>query len=322
MPSGPSHSHSGGGSSHSSSGGGFSRGGFSGGGSFNHTRRPWRWHFGGRTVIISTGRQNTFLAVLGALFLFVVATVCCFMACSGIKETVKKQETKIAVFEQDAEWYKNVIEKAKDGKDGYYITKAEFSPFEVLFYNESNPQTGYYEYGLVNGIHYFYILYEYTNEKTGDVTKAETYAQFTSSQASGWNGEIAYAYSEEDSAWFSINTNYSLERNMEYVETKQLLKSNKNSVKSTRTGGIVCAIVAVGMVVVCVFVTKNIIKKAKAEAEAEQAKQEAEIAEANRKAEESKAKAEKINRVCSYCGCKISDDADQCPSCGSRVFKK
>lgn len=322
MPSGPSHSHSGGGSSHSSSGGGFSRGGFSGGGSSTITRHPWRWNFGGRTVVISTGKQNMFLAVLGALVLFVIATVCCFMSSSGIKGTVKKQEAQIAVFEQDAEWYKNVIEKAKAGEDGYYIGTASFNPSQVLYYNESNPQTGYYEYGIVNGIHYFYILYEYTNAETGELVKAETYAQFTSSQALGWNGKIAYAYSEEDSAWFSINTNYSLEKNMEYVEAKQLLKNNKSSVKSIRVAGIVCAIITVGMAVAFVLVTKNIIKKAKAEAEAEQAKQEAEIAEANRQAEESKAKAEKINRVCSYCGCKVSDDAEQCPACGSRLFKK
>lgn len=322
MPSGPSHSHSGGGSSHSSSGGGFSRGGFSGGGSSTITRHPWRWTFGGRTVVISTGKQNMFLAVLGALVLFVIATVCCFMSSSGIKGTVKKQEAQIAVFEQDAEWYKNVIEKAKAGEEGYYLTTATFNPSQVLYYDESNPQTGYYEYGLVNETYYFYILYEYTNAKTGAIVKAETYAQFTSSQAIGWNGEIAYAYSEEDSAWFSINTNYSLEKNMEYVETTQLLKSNKSSVKTTRVAGIVCAIISAGMAVAFVLVTKNIIKKAKAEAEAEQAKQEAEIAEANRQAEESKAKAERINRVCSYCGCKVSDDAEQCPSCGSRLFKK
>lgn len=325
MPSGPSHSHSsGGGSSHSSSSRGFSSGGFSGGG-VRVPRAPWHWHFGGRTVVISTGKQNVFLAMLGALIVFIIATFGCLGIKSGIKGQIKQQTANIEIFESDAEWYKNVITKAKSEtgeEEGYYLTTATFDKKQILYYDESDPKTGYYEYDTVNGVYYFYIIYKYTNQKTGEVVTAETYAQFTSSQAQGWNGEIAYAYSEEDSAWFAINTNYSLDKNMEYVKAKQLLKSSNSSLKSMKVAFVVCLVVTIGLAVGFVFVTKNIIKKAKAEAAAEEAKQQAEIEEAKADAEEAKSRASKVNRYCSYCGCKISDDVDQCPSCGSRVFKK
>lgn len=326
MPSGPSHSHSSGGGSHSSGGGSHSSGGGWHGSNNGYgapiVRNPWRWRFGGRTLIISTGKQNAFLALLSVLVLFIVCTVGCFIGRTAIKKDIVQYESQICTYEEDAKWYENVISKAKNNETGYYLATATFRKAQVLNYNEYNPQTGYYEYDEVNGTYYFYILYEYRNEVTSELVKAETYAQFTASQALGWNGEVAYAYSEEDGAWFSINTNYSLSKNMEYVNAKQDLSNAKQFVKSLLTIGIVLVVASVGVAVAFVLTTKHIIKKAKQEAETEKAKQEAEQAEANAKAEEAKAKADKINRTCAYCGCKVPDGEEKCPACGSRKFKK
>lgn len=325
MPSGPSHSHSSGGGSHSSSGGSHGSGeSWRGPDDYGApiVRRPWNWRFGGRTLIISTGKQNAFLSLLSVLILFIVCTVGCFIGRTAIKKDIVQYENQICIYEEDAKWYENVINKAKTHETGYYLATATYNKAQILNYNQYNPQTGYYEYDEVNGTYYFYILYEYRNEVTNEIVQAETYAQFTSSQAFGWNGEIAYAYSEEDGAWFSINTNYSLSKNMEYVKTKQSLSSAKQSVKSMLTIGIVLAVASVGVAIAFVFTTKHIIKKAEQEAETEKEKQEAEQAEANAKAEEAKAKADKINRTCAYCGCKVPDGEEKCPACGSRKFKK
>lgn len=353
MPVGPSHGSSSGG--RSGGGGGFSfGGGRSGGGGFggfsfgsssssrssrhssyddhNHYRRrhrgPRSFRFGGRTVIISTGRQSA-ISVLLMFMVFAIFSTFIFNSFrKSAVDNVKVYTESIAQIEQDASWYQNTITEAKKGNetDNYYLAEATFRnslsffTYSDAFFNPASPQIGIYEARLdCSTIPYYYLVYEYTNEVTGQKEYGWTYTQFSQSQLpSGKTIEIAYA--KDGEVYFSINTSYTLEANQDYKEAKYDLenaKSNKGTMTLIMVVSLLFALTFVGILVL-VFVSA--IKKAKREQDTETAKQEAEIKEAEAKAEEAERVAKQKGRVCTYCGASVPDGADACPSCGSRKF--
>ena len=355
MPVGPSHgSRSSGGNSGGSSGGGF--GGFSRGlgnilGCFSggshrrdshrdsryrdsHYREPRRrhprtFHFGGRTVIVSTGQQSIFTVLIMFMIFSVIG---CFLFNSfrvNAKDNAQIKAELVSQIEQDAEWYENTIEKAKLGLDDeYYITTATFRHnvsnsfiYNDYTFNESNPSIGIYSKTLSgSSIPYYYLVYEFTNAVTGQQEKGWTYTQYSQSQIpSGTTIEIAYA--KDGDKYFSINTSYKLELNQDYIEAKYQLDVAKGTQKNMTVIFVVCILFVVIFAATLVFIVVRLIKKAKKEDAVQDAKNEAEIAEAEAKADEAERVAKQKGRVCKYCGNSVPDGADACPACGSRNFE-
>ena len=152
-----------------------------------------------------------------------------------------------------------------------------------------------------------------------ETKEGETYSSFSSSQASGWDRKIIVG--KDNGAWASINYDYSLSSNQEYIFEKQYLASQEASLKTMTTAFVVCILIAVALVVILILVLVKTVKKGKQEYENEQQKQKAEIEEAEAKANEAKRRAEQVSRTCAYCGSKVPDGEEKCPSCGSSKFE-
>lgn len=320
MPVGPSHSRA---SSGGGSGGGFG-GGFGGPAprpsrhhnEFGHRhvphprvpRPPRTYVFFGRPVVMSSGTRSG----LGFAFLFFV--IFAIIAVVMFINVNNKSKT-IDVFEDDARFYEQMIERAEAGAEGYYLADATFDDRINLYYNEDNPRTGAYEYLSVDGIPYYYVVFEYYNEVTEQVLTGETYTEFSSSQFSGLGGTIEVAYTLADGSWAVINTSYELENNQDYL-------SAKSSLSSTRNIAIVITVIAVIVLAVLIFLVVRAFKRSKKEQEVQDAKNQAEITEAQAKAQVALETAENTNRVCAYCGAPVPDGEIRCPSCGSTEFTK
>lgn len=331
MPSGPSHSaSSSGGGSHGGSFGGGGFGGSHGGNSGGYAprpRHPITFHWFGRPIIISTGAQNTLVTLIMFFLVCALFGIFSIVGYSSNMEEVNKNNQLIAVYETDAVYYQNLITKAKNGEEGYYLTTATFDNKIYSSYDEDDyAGTGAFQYQYIGGLYYYFINYEYINNREQGM-KGETYTQFTSSQIknmiSGNTGsiEIAYTYDASEGGYVSINTSYSLKENQDYNVLKMEIENN-DSGSTFLVVGIIFIIAGVGILIGMVFVIRKQIKKSKEQAEIDEAKQKAEIAEANANAERAKADANKRNRVCAYCGAPVPDGETKCPACGARHFEK
>lgn len=316
----PSHS-SGGGSSHGPSHGP-SRGPGGPGGGFHMHRRPINFMWGGRTVVISTGKQNAVLSFLAVFILALIVTFGGVWFRSEMKDELADSTALIASYEEDAKWYSEVISKAKNGESGYYLATATYDKTFVNYYNSYNPRDGVYADISYKNIEYYFIRYKFFNEATGKNEYGETPTMFMGDNADSWNGKIAYAWSNKYNDYVSIVENYSLDSDIRYKDEVLSLNKLKDNKKSATTFVIVATVISValfaGLVVTIVFV----VKKAKREAEINEAKQQAELKKAQEQAEEAEARANQVGRVCAYCGSAVPDGRDNCPACGARVFKK
>lgn len=331
MPAGPSHNRSGGssgfsGGSHHTShrSGGFSPSPRIDGGFEPHPMRPIRFRFFGSNVVVSTGKQS--------LLIFMIILLC-FSAfgifiTAGIKNTqndeVLSLKAYIAQTELDAVWYANAKDKAEAGTDeNFFIAYAtEYLGIQKFYYNANSPTGYYYDNEMevrLNNIPYFYLIYTYTTPD-GVTHEGETYSSFTSSEAAGWDRKIIVG--KDNGSWASINYDYSLSTNKEYLFIKQQLSKEEDSLKTVKgvfAGMIIATIVIAALTVWIIVVT---IKKGKKEYVNEQEKIRAEIDKKKAEAGTIKSKNSQINRICMYCGGAVPDGENKCPSCGSTKFKK
>lgn len=341
MPVGPSHSsHSGGssfggGSSHSSSSGSSSSnsflGAFVGGmiaGAFSQRRRERFYNRYGfypdERDTQSLPRRTAptgFLVIACILAFFLIVTICIR---TGFIETSKELSNNIAIMESDAIEYNELIKNAKldEDDDEYYKTTAVFGDRKYTYYDDNPTAVGAYFDFEENGISYYFIVYKYTDERTGTEYTDFTYTQFSASQIQGYGGSIEIAYYSKDGAsHYSINMDYDLNKCQEYLRNKATLESYKKT-----ANGFVIAIV-VEIVLIVLFVVLFILKLKKYNA---LIKQDDELLFQKKQAEANKAKAEaetaqtalaNKNRFCKYCGCKLDPDTNICSSCGAKVSK-
>lgn len=336
MPVGPSHSgRSRSPSGRSSFGGGTSRSsGFRSSGSNNQSHnsngnfhgfaffRPRHYHIFGRPVFISSGIQT----LISSLLLFALLTL--FLAfSSGSATTRAKDEINdckdyISIIETDAEYYNNLIQTAKTNNttDDYYITQAYFGNTVYEYYSSNPKNIGVYEAFTDDGIIWYFIVYEYTNDVTNTKQIGTTYTQYSSSMYTGFGGTIEIAYTKTGSQWYSINTDYTLEENRDYILAKEDLTDAENWHKECIKNTIIHSLICASIIAVIVLIITYKYKKAKTENELNQQKTKAEIAEAQAKAEQEKKRASQINRKCTYCGSIVPDTATKCPGCGSSDF--
>lgn len=345
MPVGPSHSSSSGGGSHGGSRGGSHGGGSRGGINFGgisfdrgerrppRPRRPITFHWFGRPVVVSTGVQNMMVSLLVIFICLVLGTVGCFIGFSSNSRNLSKAYNGIEIIESDAVYYKQLIEKAKDANESdYHLAMASFEMKFFRTYTESDYKRddgGVFEFGEYDGIVYYFVCYNYS-VGNGSVQSGETYTQFSSSAIRGCETyydetytkygkmQIAWHYDEDDCKYYSINTDYTLEKNIDYKAYKASLSSLENGKKYCLIGGCVMAVVTILVLAIMIIRIKKRLKKEAEEQKIEEAKQQAEIEKANAEAEKARADVRRKNRYCSYCGTKIREDAEQCDACGSR----
>ena len=326
MPTGPSHSSGGfgGGGSH---GGGFSSGGgFShGGGNFGGHRRPTGPRtliFFGHRYIIPGSYYSSAVSLISLFIFFAIFSVFMgFMSYSNSND-IKEYKASQIVFEEDAEFFSDLITKARNEETGYYITTATFDGINLV-YQDGDTRDGIFFYDYFNNIPYYFIQYEYVNAADdNNVYLGSTYAQFSSSAANNLvvsgEGKIEVAYTYFEGSWWSINTSYSLNNNIEYKLTVQAIADKEGSQKILIGALVFFIVAALGCVTGSIFKLVNGAKKAKMQAEYEEQKQEAELKEAKARADEASAEAEKKQGyVCAYCGSDIPAGETKCPTCGS-----
>ena len=352
MARGFSHSgRSGGGGGSRSSGGGFSFGGgsrssgggfsfgsssrssgssYSSGGHYHHhhhrPRRPWNISMFGRTVVIAPGTQFLFY-ILAIVMIFSTIMFTSNIKAIGWKgDEVKAQQEYVEKYETYSETFLDVIEKGQANKADptkYTNYRVETVTFPVVYrtwYNESNPQPGYYKAFNFEGVEYYYICYQYT-AVDGTTKFDSTFAQYYF-QDIPTNGQIEIAHAKIGSEYWAINTDYTLEGNMDYQYDKALLADMKSDRNGTIISTLIYGALVAGAVLIVVLVVVKKFKNAQKKADLENQKTEAEIAEAQAKAEVAQAQAQKVGRTCKYCEAPIPDGADVCPACGSRFFEK
>lgn len=314
MAHGSVHGGGGGGSSFRSSGGGFSSHSSSGGGmSFNGVpMRPRSFHFWGRTVIFTTGKQALFL------FLAFFLIIACFLAGIGGANYSDNKDI-VENYEYFGRIYEEISNKALAGEPGYYLytfSDVDFDDYGDFQFTDSqgktNKLTAYRDYSFeYQGINWCLIEYDFY-DGDGNHIKERTYSQYESSTIFGMTQfRVAYKYMDAEEEWYSINAGYRLDNNKEYLFEKE----NMQSSASIRNVGIVIIVMIVVIIVITLVIT---IKKGKKDAEIEREKQKVELDKQKVELDKEKAELRKKNRICRYCGSSVPDDATSCPGCGSK----
>lgn len=353
MPIGPSHGSRGGGSSFgggSRSGGGSRRsssssgggnllgsiiGGVIGGMLTAGARRRYRNSYNGdggyeNEPATPSRRRPTVFLVLAIITLLITGFT--GMIRNGFIHTADKHNDTIAIMTADYEEYKDLFEKAEEQEvlsdsnpnKTHFITKGKFNRFKYSSYS-ANPSTpAAYEDCMLNGIQYYFIVYEY-KDVNNVIHKGTTYSQFSGNQVDGFvngaYGEIEIAYTIVDGQYVSMNTSYKMETCAEYKYTLAMAESNK--ILASKVIWVIVGEVAIMALFVVLYVLK--LKKYRKLVQEDEAlyqqKQQAETQEAQARAEEAQRIARSKGRVCKYCGVDVPDDANACPGCGSRDFE-
>lgn len=221
-----------------------------------------------------------------------------------------------ALMRQDAREYLEIIDKANNGEEGYYIkeitglrvTSASSSggyPTEYGLSAEGIKHGWYYETDIEaytevrkSGINYYWFDIAFYSEELDERISGITYSYYAEAQVNGMSSmTIVYTKAYDgDGSWDIIQKDYSLNKNMDYwYAGNQVLK------------GVILFIVAAGLGVLMAWCCKLVKNHGK-------------------KKEESDAK--KIQEItnkykqCQYCGSEIRLDDTHCSVCGARKFNR
>ncbi len=318
-------------SGRSSSGGGGRIGGssggsrsYSGGGSSGsyRPRGPMRIPMFGRVVVIGGGA----LSLLSFMLMFFI--ISCIMLFSSFsmagesKEEIAEWKSLVQKYEDYDVRFKDIIAKAQSSDpqySNYQITDAYCGNRVISYYDDDPTTPGIYKAFIVDNAMYYFVVYEYTAVDGSQKTDS-TFAQYLYQDVP--TGTIKIAHAKINGEYWAINTDYSLEKNMDYKDALMMLKEEENDLKGTKTLRIVSIVVlCVTVAVIAVIMVKN-FKKAKRKEEVEKAQEQASIAEAKAREEQAESQARSVNRKCAYCGNPIPDGDRICPACGSRQFEK
>lgn len=282
--------------------------------------RPRFYHFFGRPVFLTTGLQ----ALLSILIFFIIFMSILFSVNIGTvnakKEYVQEYKNQIAIMEDDAIFFNELIDNANNAVNGYYLTTAEFGDNVYEYYMANPTNIGIYEAFEDDGVIWYFLVYNYKNGH-GETLRGTTYTQFSASQYTSLNGKIQIAYTQVNGEWWSINTSYSLSNNRDYKLAKEDLAYYENSLKSSNTRVAIYGLIGIGLIAILVLIIVKKAKQTKQENAIAQEKAKAEVSEARAKAEQEQRKSKQINRTCHYCGSSVPDGSSKCPGCGSSNFK-
>jgi rubrerythrin len=234
----------------------------------------------------------------------------------------------------ETEWasdYKDLLDAAEKQKDlsnsdpskTHFITTAYVSLYKTNSYGDDPVRSGAYQSFILNGVPYYFLVYEFTDHNGVKHTAQRTYAQFPGSQVSNYAGNttLEIAYTWVDGELVTMNTSYNLTTCADYKHALSSAEGNKILAKNT-------IFVIIGEVLIAALFVFIYIKKLKKyknlvqqDEEAYTQKQQAEVSEAQAKAEVAQKEAQQKNRICAFCGSTVPDDEPNCPSCGSSTFE-
>ncbi len=240
---------------------------------------------------------------------------------NGFVNSKQKYENTMAVMSQDAIEYNNLIEKAEAGTTNYYTTTAEFANRKFETYSDNPSSSGYYLDFILNGVSYYFIVYEYVDH-TGATYKGTTYSQFSANQIQQLNGEIEISYFDDNGDHYSINSNYVLETCAEYKYYASLAAANASSAKTFLTAFIVELLIVALFVALYILKLKKYKKLVAQDEELIMKKQQAEVDKAEAEADAAQSVAERHNRFCQYCGGQLDADSNTCTSCGAKFSQE
>ena len=272
--------------------------------------------------IPKTQRSAIFIVLLFFISLFLIFfLIANNRTKSELEDDVSYYSSQVLVMESDAEFYEDLITKANANQEGYYKTTAEFGTkiageYKVTTYDfyPPNPTSIGAYYSHTNNITaWYFIVYKYN---TGSQTvTSSTYTQYSSSQYLGMNGQVEIAYTKVNNVLHSINTDYTLDINQDYILAKSRLEDKQESLKSANTTitieSIILAITIVGLIAsIVISIKKTKEEKVKFEKEQKLAKE----------AAEKQKRIEEYGHTCKYCGSPIPKGENECENCGSNIF--
>lgn len=245
-------------------------------GSYSYRPRgPRYFHFGGRTLIITTGRQNI-ISVLSMLIVFALIAV---IACFTIRPSLKQE---IAMVEEEYRFYQAMITKAESNSD--YIWQAEVTDQE--YSQEYEKYCVYYEFKTSNGRTTVdgYTFYVYTLDNIPSVGEVI---------------QIAVDKNPVDSETDSIPMDYKLTT----LQDDGYYNHLKKNLRNTTIFLILAIVVVVGIVggiIAIIFTSKK-----KEEEKKEEEKQQAILEEKKKYCEYCGTKIQETDTTCPNCGSRL-----------------
>jgi len=262
-------------------------GGYSGGGEF----KP----------MSPKAKKITWL-VIGIIFCLIIGIV-------GVSK-FSKNIGSVSLMKRDAKEYAQIISNAKKGKEGYYLvhidniknTGSSHYGYEMEYSFSSSSykfSATAYNYQVKNGVEYFYIEYQFTDDE-GRKINGETYTAYSEAAIQSLD-EMTIAYTkiyDGDGSWDSMDVNYKLKNNIDYWFVK----------KEATVGGFL-SVIFLGLVALFIYMIVRI-------------KQDKPIFKKSDTVTGDIAGKPPVrhHRTCKYCGSIIAKDVFKCPSCGSRQF--
>ncbi len=214
---------------------------------------------------------------------------------------------------KDAGEYYEIIERAKNGEDGYYlitidnigVTGSSTSGGDPTEYRLSGSNNAYFRaYTEVrkNGVNYYYLVFSF-RDSNGNYLSGETYSCYSQAAVKGLS-DITFAYTKEydgDGSWDIMPINYKLKDNMDYAN------ANKNVF-----AGLALFLAGGGLFVLFIFLSIKLSKKDKVPSTA-----------TTKSTETTYKKPERthVYKECVYCGAQLTINSATCPSCGSKRFE-
>lgn len=246
-------------------------------------------------------------AIFGLIWGFVLALVFMISGVNTISENLPYRR----IMKQDAEEYQEIIDKAHNGEDGYYIIDindievSEYSNYygEYTYYNDEQDffAESYFEVEK-DGVNYYYLDFEFTDDM-GHYVSGTTYTYYSEAAVASLSS-LTFVYTKEydnDGSWDIIQDGYQLEKNIDYWYTG----------KQVTTGAIVF-VLGIGLTALFIWCC-TLVHKAKKKAEATS------TSTTEGSSTTTTAPTQKY-KYCKYCGCQNKAEVSRCMSCGSMEF--
>lgn len=315
MPVGPSHrgrsSSSSSRSSSSSSRSSYSSSSRSGGRSYSRSYSSYSGsYYGGSSVEIHLSPKGW--AIFGIILGFIASIVMAIVGVAKLSNNISYH----ALMRRDAREYLEIIEKAENGEEGYYIKH-----IDGLFVSGSSTSGGLpTEYRLKSngtesswrddtyidaytevrksGINYYWYEIEFYSEELDTRISAITYSYYAESQVAGMSSlTLVYTKAYDgDGSWDVIQKDYSLDKNMDYwYAGNQILI------------GVILVLLGGGLATLMVWCCIKVHNHGKKKEETTPTP--------------TQSIADKF-KECAYCGSQVRIDNTSCSVCGARKFNK
>lgn len=244
-----------------------------------------------------TNRQKAILAaVWGLVFSLIIAFI------GGLLFGLNVGSA--SLIRRDAGEYAQIIKRAQQGKEGYYLIEINLQPsgsgqhgYEKEYSFQGDHEAYFKAYNEVrkNGVDFFYFVYNFTDDE-GRRINGETYTCYSENAVNGIES-ITIAYTKDydrDGSWDSMDVNYKLSKNMDYIVRAE----------PAAVGGVLMFVFA-GLSAYLIVLLVQLHKGKFTFSDEKVAKKKVEI----------------THKKCQYCGNRMTVNQSSCQACGARTFE-